>query len=68
MRCHRHRWFTGNIALKTGEGTANLIGTLLREAFAYTPYRACLSLALTSMRRLKNGLIHDASMGVCFWA
>ena len=47
--------FTGNIALKTGEGTANLIGTLLREAFAYTPLSRLASLlALTSMRRLKK--------------
>ena len=34
--------FTGNIALKTGEGTANLIGTLLREAFAIPPSRFSL--------------------------
>jgi glycerol-3-phosphate acyltransferase PlsX len=29
--------FTGNVALKTGEGTARLIRDLLKEAFAYTP-------------------------------
>ena len=29
--------FTGNVALKTGEGTAKLIRELLREAFAHTP-------------------------------
>ncbi|MCT4556078.1 MAG: phosphate acyltransferase PlsX [Pelagimonas sp.] len=47
--------FTGNVALKTGEGTASLIGDLLREAFAYTPLSRLASLlALTSMRRLKK--------------
>ncbi|MCC1494399.1 phosphate acyltransferase PlsX [Cognatishimia sp. F0-27] len=46
--------FTGNVALKTGEGTASLIGDLLREAFAYTPLSRLASLlALTSLRRLK---------------
>ncbi|SFD98222.1 phosphate acyltransferase PlsX [Roseivivax sediminis] len=47
--------FTGNVALKTGEGTASLIGDLLKEAFAYTPLSRIASLlALTSMRRLKK--------------
>lgn len=47
--------FTGNIALKTGEGTAKLIGDLLREAFAYTPLSRLASLlALTSLRRLQK--------------
>ncbi len=47
--------FTGNVALKTGEGTASLIGDLLREAFAYSPLSRIASLlALTSMRRLKK--------------
>jgi glycerol-3-phosphate acyltransferase PlsX len=47
--------FTGNVALKTGEGTASLIGDLLREAFAYTPLSRIASLlAVTSMRRLKK--------------
>lgn len=47
--------FTGNIAIKTGEGTANLIGDLLREAFRYTPLSRLASvLALTSLRRLKR--------------
>jgi glycerol-3-phosphate acyltransferase PlsX len=47
--------FTGNIALKTGEGTASLIGDLLREAFAYTPLSRLASLlALTSLRRLQK--------------
>ncbi len=47
--------FTGNIALKTGEGTASLIGDLLREAFRYTPLSRLASLlALTSLRRLQK--------------
>ncbi|CUH77248.1 phosphate acyltransferase PlsX [Tropicibacter naphthalenivorans] len=47
--------FTGNIALKTGEGTASLIGDLLKEAFAYSPLSRIASLlALTSLKRLKK--------------
>ena len=47
--------FTGNIALKTGEGTASLIGDLLKEAFKFSPLsRLAALLALTSMRRLKK--------------
>ncbi len=45
--------FTGNVALKTGEGTAKLIRELLKEAFAHTPLSRLASiLALTSLRRL----------------
>ena len=47
--------FTGNVALKTGEGTAKLIGDLLRDAFAYSFLSRLASLlALTSLRRLKH--------------
>jgi len=47
--------FTGNIALKTGEGTAALIGSLLKEAFAYTPLSRLASfLAVTSLGRLRK--------------
>jgi len=47
--------FTGNVALKTGEGTASLIGDLLREAFMYSPLSRLASiLAYTSLRRLKK--------------
>jgi glycerol-3-phosphate acyltransferase PlsX len=47
--------FTGNVAIKTGEGTASLIGDLLRQAFKYTPMSRLASLlAFTSMRRLKQ--------------
>lgn len=47
--------FTGNVALKTAEGTAKLIRELLGEAFRYTPLsRIAAVLALTSMRRLSK--------------
>ncbi len=47
--------FAGNVALKTGEGTAKLIGELLREAFQYTPLsRIAALLALTSLKRLQK--------------
>ncbi|MCF6443527.1 phosphate acyltransferase PlsX [Nereida sp. MMG024] len=45
--------FTGNVALKTGEGTASLIRDFLKEAFKHTPLsRLAALLALTSLRRL----------------
>lgn len=47
--------FTGNVALKTGEGTAKLISELLREAFRYSPLsRMAALLALTSLKRLSK--------------
>jgi phosphate acyltransferase len=47
--------FTGNVALKTGEGTAILIRDLLREAFRKTPLsRIAALLALTSLQRLQK--------------
>ncbi len=47
--------FTGNVALKTGEGTASLIREFLREAFRATPLsRIAALLALTSLRRLSK--------------
>jgi glycerol-3-phosphate acyltransferase PlsX len=45
--------FTGNVALKTGEGTAALIRDFLQEAFKATPLsRIAALLALTSLKRL----------------
>ncbi len=45
--------FTGNVALKTGEGTAVLIRDLLGEAFRHTILsRLAALLAMTSLRRL----------------
>lgn len=47
--------FTGNIALKTGEGTAKLIGDFLKEAFAATLLsRIAALMALTSLKRLQK--------------
>ncbi len=47
--------FTGNVALKTGEGTAALIRDFLREAFQNSPLsRIAALLALTSLRRLQK--------------
>ncbi len=47
--------FTGNVALKTGEGTASLIGDLLRQAFRFSPLSRLASvLAITSLQRLKK--------------
>ncbi len=47
--------FTGNVAIKTGEGTAGLIGDLLREAFKFSPLsRLAYLLAFTSMQRLRK--------------
>lgn len=47
--------FTGNVALKTGEGTATLIREFLRAAFAYSPLsRFAALLAYTSLRRLSK--------------
>ncbi|KMW56835.1 Phosphate:acyl-ACP acyltransferase PlsX [Candidatus Rhodobacter oscarellae] len=47
--------FTGNIALKTAEGTAGLIREFLRSAFAATPLsRIAAMMAFTSLRRLSK--------------
>ena len=47
--------FTGNIALKTGEGTAKIISDFLKEAFAATLLsRIAALLAITSLRRLQK--------------
>ncbi len=47
--------FTGNIALKTGEGTAKLVGDFLRETFASGILsRIGALLALGSLRRLRQ--------------
>jgi glycerol-3-phosphate acyltransferase PlsX len=47
--------FTGNIALKSAEGTAKLIRGFLREAFNHSILsRLATLLAYTSLRRLSN--------------
>lgn len=47
--------FTGNIALKTGEGTATLVRTLLKETFAFSVMARLASfLALKPLRTLRK--------------
>ena len=47
--------FTGNVALKTAEGTATLISDFLKDAFRRTPLsRIAGLLAYTSLRRLSK--------------
>lgn len=47
--------FTGNVALKTGEGTAGLISERLREAFNYSFLsKFAALLAMTSLKRLQK--------------
>jgi phosphate acyltransferase len=47
--------FTGNVALKTGEGTAKMIQGLLKEAFSYSSLSRIGALfALTSLKRLQK--------------
>ncbi|WP_165971703.1 phosphate acyltransferase PlsX [Meridianimarinicoccus aquatilis] len=47
--------FTGNVALKTGEGTAKLISELLKQAFNYSALsRFAALLALPSLKRLRK--------------
>lgn len=47
--------FTGNIALKTGEGTAKLVGDFLKDAFAKSIMsKFAALLAMTSLRRLQK--------------
>ena len=47
--------FTGNVAIKTGEGTASLLRSALREAFEYSILsRLAALLAYTSLARLSK--------------
>ncbi|KIC19151.1 phosphate acyltransferase PlsX [Leisingera sp. ANG-DT] len=47
--------FTGNVAIKTGEGTASLMRTALREAFGYSFLsKIAAVLAMTSLKRLSK--------------
>jgi glycerol-3-phosphate acyltransferase PlsX len=47
--------FTGNVALKTGEGTAAFVRDMLGEAFRATPLsRVAALLAMTSLKRLST--------------
>ncbi|MCT4331693.1 phosphate acyltransferase PlsX [Paracoccus sp. YLB-12] len=47
--------FTGNVALKTGEGTAKLVGEFMRAAFANSIMsKFAAVLAMTSLKRLQK--------------
>lgn len=47
--------FTGNVALKTGEGTAKLVGDFLKDAFANSfMSKFAALLAMTSLKRLQK--------------
>ena len=47
--------FTGNVAIKTGEGTASLMRIALREAFEYSFLsKIAALLAMTSLKRLSK--------------
>lgn len=47
--------FTGNVAIKTGEGTAKLVGDFLRQAFANSILsKFAALLAMTSLKRLSK--------------
>lgn len=49
--------FTGNVALKTGEGTARLIRDKLEQAFKYSVLsRFAAAMAYTSLRRLSKAI------------
>ncbi len=49
--------FTGNVALKTGEGTARLVGEFLRAAFNNSVMsRMAAVLAMSSLRRLRTSI------------
>lgn len=59
--------FTGNVALKTGEGTAGLIREALRSAFKATPLsRVAALLALPSLRRFTKHVDPRRSNGGVF--
>lgn len=47
--------FTGNVALKTGEGTASLIGDLIRESFRHSLFsKISAVLAFNALQRLRK--------------
>lgn len=59
--------FTGNIALKTGEGTARLVGQLLREALTSSPLAQLGALiAYPALRRLRKRMDPGTFNGALF--
>jgi glycerol-3-phosphate acyltransferase PlsX len=59
--------FTGNIALKTGEGTARLVGQLLREAFTSGPLAMLGALIATpALKKLRARMDPGSFNGALF--
>jgi glycerol-3-phosphate acyltransferase PlsX len=59
--------FTGNVALKTGEGTAKMVSDFLKEAFTATPLSRLAALfAMTSLKRLRKRMDPRRSNGGVF--
>nr|WP_255553686.1 phosphate acyltransferase PlsX [Maritimibacter sp. DP1N21-5] len=59
--------FTGNVALKTGEGTAKMVSDFLKEAFTATPLSRLAALfAMTSLKRLQKRMDPRRSNGGVF--
>lgn len=59
--------FTGNVALKTGEGVARLVSGFLREAFKYSPLsRFAALLAYSSLQRLRKRMDPSQANGGVF--
>ncbi len=59
--------FTGNIALKTGEGTARLVGQLLREALHSGPFAQIGAIiAYPALRKLRARMDPGAFNGALF--
>jgi len=59
--------FTGNVALKTGEGTARLIADFLREAFNHTILsKFAALLAMNALKRLRKRIDPRRSNGGVF--
>jgi glycerol-3-phosphate acyltransferase PlsX len=59
--------FTGNVALKTGEGTARLISEFLREAFNATILsKFAALLAMAALKRLRRRMDPRRSNGGVF--
>jgi phosphate acyltransferase len=59
--------FTGNIAIKTGEGTARLMGQLMREAFTSGPFAMLGALiAAPALAKLRKRMDPGAFNGALF--
>lgn len=58
--------FVGNVALKTSEGLAQMVGTFMREEFARSPLTKLAALvAMPVLKRFKARLDHRRYNGAC---